>query len=245
MKQTAFGAQTYSIFLNSSSACMKRSWVYLVTAHLRKQVLRSSFPPHFNIQGPSWCIQLQADPQLVLSPSTVQSMHSVIFPKTATKENTMYSRHLTLLMLWRKEATWLLFKLFQRKLLSGCCNWRQFIPQQNCCSLLPIIWGWAGQQWWPETTEGSRPYSVTSFHWCPIGTVEMPHCNSAALWLALPSHLRSKLAQLPSEISLLSMAIVKVTKNTVKHWTGTNRNMPCNPDCNRKLIAGSLEVYMP
>lgn len=144
MKQTAFRAQIYSIFLNSSSACMKRFWVYLVTAHLRKQVLRSSFPPHFNIQGPSWYIQLQADPQLVLSPSTVQSMHSVIFPKIATKENTMYSRHH--LMLWRKETTWLLlFSLFQRKLLSGCCNWKQFIPQQNCCSATPyhLRMGWS------------------------------------------------------------------------------------------------------
>lgn len=100
MKQTAFRAEIYSVFLNASSGCMKISWVYLVTAHLRKHHVMVFIPSSLQYPRSSLvCIQLQADPQLVLSPSTVQSMHSLVFSKIATKENTTYSRHLTLPML--------------------------------------------------------------------------------------------------------------------------------------------------
>lgn len=72
----------------------------------------------------------------------------------------------------------------------------------------------------------------------------MTHPNSAALRLAVLSHLRSKLAQLLPEVSLLSMAILKTNKTKLKHQIGTDRNMQCNYDCNRKLVVGSLEVYI-
>jgi len=55
--------------------------------------------------------------------------------------------------------------------------------------LRPSICGWTSQQWLLGTTWGSSPSSVAFLHQCPIGKVEMAHHDSAALRLALLSHL--------------------------------------------------------
>lgn len=66
--------------------------------------------------------------------------------------------------------------------------------------LLPNIYGWTSQQWLLiGITWGSSSSSTAFLHQCPIGKAETAHCNSAALRLALLSHLGSKLAQLLPE----------------------------------------------
>lgn len=206
-------------------------------------MLRSSFLPQLNVQGPSWYLPLQADPQLQLSlpsprihSSSLKLLQKKILPIPDTLHFMCYEES--------KTPGYCCSVFFKENFFLVAATECNLYHSRTAALLLPGICGWTSQQWLLGITWGSTPSSIAFLHQCPTRKVEMTHRNSAALGLAVLSHLRSKLAQLLPEVSLLSMAILKANKTKLKHQIGTDRNMQCNCDCNRKLVVGSLEVYI-